>query len=76
MRLAVAAFTDVLAVAVFVYLAFRLALVVTPCGSLSDCFPLVPVTILLVVISVSAYFGGAAILWRRSPGQKLWRTEE
>jgi hypothetical protein len=72
MRRVCASILDAVLSAGLVYLAFRFALLVVPCGELSDCFPLTPIVVLSALAALALYFGIPRLLWRMTLGQKMF----
>lgn len=72
MRTAAAGILDALAAAVLGFLAFHLADTAVPCTSQSSCAPLAPAVILAIIIALLVYFAGSHLLWRQTPGQRLF----
>ena len=76
MRGALAALTDALVVCGLGFVAFRLALVTAPCnGNMGDCASLTPLVVFFVLLALVLYFGAGQLLWRSTPGQKLFQVE-
>jgi hypothetical protein len=76
MRSVLAALTDALVVAGLGFLAFRLALVTAPCnGNMGSCASLTPIVVLFVLLALVLYFGVGQLLWRSTPGQKLFQVD-
>jgi hypothetical protein len=75
MRGVLAALTDALVVAGLGFVAFRLALVTAPCnGNMGDCASLTPLVVLFVLLALVLYFGAGQLLWRSTPGQRLFHA--
>jgi uncharacterized RDD family membrane protein YckC len=72
MHRALASLTDVAAVAVLSFGAFRLAVALVACKNPAECPLLAPATVLLIVVLVGAYFVVAYLRWGRSPGRRLF----
>lgn len=72
MRKVLAALIDAALTALAGYLGFRVALWAAPCdGHMADCFILIPLTILFVLIGLALYFGLGYRVLGTTPGQRL-----
>ena len=72
MRKVLAALIDAALTALAGYLGFRVALWAAPCdGHMDDCFILVLLTVLFVLVGLALYFGLAYRVFGTTPGQRL-----
>ncbi len=55
------------------YLLFLLAELLAPCGSQGTCPALAPLAVLLLALLLVVYFGGGYLLWKRTPGERIFR---
>lgn len=77
MRRVLAALTDALVVGGLGFVAFRLALATAPCsGNMGDCASLTPIVVFFVLLALVLYFGAGQLLWRSTPGQKLFHADQ
>lgn len=72
MRRALAAVLDVAVIAVAGYALFRLAEQAAPCGTSGVCPALAPITVVLLLALLLVYFGASYLLWKCTPGERLF----
>lgn len=72
MRKALAALIDAALTALACYLGFRVALWAAPCdGHVDNCFILIPLTVLFIVVGLALYFGLGYRILGTTAGQRL-----
>lgn len=72
MRRLLAAVVDTAAVLLLGYLAFRVAEVVTSCGSSTPSCPmLAPLVVLFALLAAAIYFVLSFVWWRSTPGERI-----
>jgi hypothetical protein len=77
MRRAAAVITDATLAGILGFIGFRLGVFSAPCGDdLGDCFAQIPLIVGLVVLGLVGYFSLGHVLWKSTPGQRLFRLEE
>jgi uncharacterized RDD family membrane protein YckC len=72
MRKVLASLIDAALTSLAGYLGFRVALWAAPCdGHMDNCFILIPLTVLFVLIGLALYLGLGYRILRNTPGRRL-----
>jgi hypothetical protein len=72
MRTALAALLDTVVAAALAYVGFSIGDALAACRDPSNCPPLTPLTVLGVAAGVAIYLAVGQILWRTTPGRRLF----
>jgi hypothetical protein len=72
MRHVLASLMDAAVAALLGLAGFRLGLASAPCSEPGNCFAQVPLILLGIVVGVLLYFGVGYLLWRSTPGERLF----
>lgn len=63
---------DALAVLILGYVGFKAGTVLAPCSDLGECFVLTPLVVIAALVLIAAYFLAGYVLWRRTPGERVF----
>jgi hypothetical protein len=75
-RSLLASVLDTVAVGALAYGAFRFGVAVAPCKDQGECIILTPVVIACLVAAVVTYFAAGFVLFRSTPGQRVFGTHD